>query len=99
MTFFDGPLHMDVPVLVDQQELIYISSVRTQDVIWKTYRERWIIGIEREREREKERECERERESGKSALFGRLDDDNDFSDMYDLLNIIKIFTNIDFFRH
>ena len=29
VTFFDGPLHMDVPVLADQQELIYSSSVWT----------------------------------------------------------------------
>ena len=28
--FFYGPLHMDVPVFVNQQELIYISSVWTQ---------------------------------------------------------------------
>ena len=27
------PLHMDVPVLTDQQELIYISSVQTQDIV------------------------------------------------------------------
>ena len=39
VTFFYGPLHMDVSVLADLQELIYISSVRTQD--------------ERERERER----------------------------------------------
>ena len=35
---FYGPLHMDVPVLADQQELIYISSVWTQDIVWKTRR-------------------------------------------------------------
>ena len=33
MTFSDGPLHMDMPVLVNQQELTYNSSVRTQDVV------------------------------------------------------------------
>ena len=33
-TLFCGPLLRAVPVLADQQELIYISSVRTQDVIW-----------------------------------------------------------------
>ena len=33
---FYGPLHMDAPVLADQQVLIYISSVRTQDVVRKT---------------------------------------------------------------
>ena len=38
--------HMVVPVLADQHELIYNSSVRTQDVIWKTCRERWMIGAD-----------------------------------------------------
>ena len=33
-------LHTDAQVLADQQELIYISSVWTQDVIWKTCQER-----------------------------------------------------------
>ena len=28
--------HMDVPLLADQQELIYIGSVWTQDVVGKT---------------------------------------------------------------
>ena len=41
VTFFSGPLHMDVPVLTDQQELFCISSVRTLDVVWKTCRDRW----------------------------------------------------------
>ena len=40
---------MDVPVLANQQELIYISSVWTQDVIWKTYWERCMIGMDEER--------------------------------------------------
>ena len=35
---------MDVPVLGDQQGLIYITFVRTQDV------ERWIIGTDWEKE-------------------------------------------------
>ena len=43
------PLHMDVPVLADQQELTYNSSVRTQNVVWKTCRERWMIGTNDER--------------------------------------------------
>ena len=42
------PLHMDVPVLAEQQELIDISSVRNQDVIWKTCRERRMMGTDRE---------------------------------------------------
>ena len=33
MIFFKGPLRMDVQVLADQEELIYISSVRTLDVV------------------------------------------------------------------
>ena len=49
---------MDVPVLADQQEVIYISSVQTQDLIWKTYWERWMIVTEEERERERERESQ-----------------------------------------
>ena len=35
--------NMDMLVLTDSQELIYISSVRTQAVDWKTYREQWMI--------------------------------------------------------
>ena len=61
LKFFYGPLHMDAPVLADQQELIYIRSVRTQDVVWRTCREWWMIG-ERERERERERVRERVKE-------------------------------------
>ena len=38
VTFFYGPLHVDVSVLAYEQELIYISSVRIQDVVWKTCR-------------------------------------------------------------
>ena len=51
--FSYGPLHMDVPVLVDQQELIYKSSVQTQDVVWKSCQERWVIGLIGEKESEK----------------------------------------------
>ena len=50
--FSNGPLYMDVPVLAKQQELIYVSSVQTQDAIWKICREWWLIGIDGERERE-----------------------------------------------
>ena len=49
-------------MLADQQELIYITSVQTQ--IWKTCRERWLIGTYEERE------------SRKSVLSAWLDDDN-----------------------
>ena len=39
-----GPLHMDEPVLTDQQELIYTNSVRTQDAFEKTCRKRLMTG-------------------------------------------------------
>ena len=53
---------MDVPALANQQELIYISSVQTQDIIWKTCRERWMRGTDWERERESQGNacCQRE---------------------------------------
>ena len=41
MTIFYRPLHIDEPVLADQQEIIYISSVWTQDVVWKDCRDGW----------------------------------------------------------
>ena len=66
--FFYGPLHMDMPALANHQELIYISSVWTQDVVWKTCQERWVIGTDGEREREKE--------SRKSVLSAWFDDDD-----------------------
>ena len=62
VTFFYGPPHMDAPILANRQELIYISSVRTQGVVWRTLWKRWIIGTDGERERERERETNRERE-------------------------------------
>ena len=55
---------MDVPVLTDQQELTYKSSVRKHDVVRKTSRERWMIVTD----------GEREREYGESVLAARLDD-------------------------
>ena len=36
MTFSYWPLHIDMPVLDDQQEFIYNSSVRTKDEFWMT---------------------------------------------------------------
>ena len=54
---------MDVLVLADKQEPIYISFVRTQDLVWKTCQEQWMIGTDGERE------------SGKSVLSTQLDDD------------------------
>ena len=51
-TFLYGTQNMDVPMLADQQELIYISSVRTQHVVWRTCRSDGWSGQMRERERE-----------------------------------------------
>ena len=45
-------LHIHVPVMAEQQELIYIIYVVTLVAVWKTYRERWMIGTDGERERE-----------------------------------------------
>ena len=64
VTFFYGPLHMAVSALDDQQEIIYISSVHTQDVVLKTHRERWVI------------RTDKERESRKSVLAARPDDND-----------------------
>ena len=61
---------MDVPVLADQQALIYISSVRMQDAVLKTCCERWIIGTNGERELRK------------SVLSAWHDDDDDFDLAY-----------------
>ena len=47
---------MDEPVFADWQELIYISYVRTQDAVSKTYQERLLTGTGGERQRQKERE-------------------------------------------
>ena len=41
--------------------------MQTQDVVWKSYREQWMIGMDGERE------------SRKSVLVERLDDDYDIS--------------------
>ena len=49
-------------VLVDQQELIYSSSVRTQDVVSKTCWKRWTTGMNGKRE------------LGKSVLVAQYDD-------------------------
>ena len=56
------PIHMVVPVLADQQELIYNSSAKTQDVVLKTCWEWWMT------------ETDGERESGKFVLSAQCDD-------------------------
>ena len=63
--FFYGPFHPDKQVLGDQLELIYISSVQTQDVAWKTYQKWRMI------------ETNGERGSGKSVLMAWHNDDDD----------------------
>ena len=62
--FFYEPLHMDEPVLADQQKPIYISSVKTQHIVWKTFHEWWMIGTDGESE------------SGRSVLSVRLEVEN-----------------------
>ena len=52
---------MDVPVLVDQQEPIYISSVRTQNVCLKTWLDQWMIETDEDREKERERKNQENR--------------------------------------
>ena len=59
-------LHMDVPVLADKQRLAYISSVQTQDAAYRTYQERWMIGMDGKRE------------SGNAVLSAGLNDDDGF---------------------
>ena len=58
--FSYGPLHIDVQMLADHQELIYNSFVQVQYIIWKTCLKQWIL------------ETYGERESGKSVLAVRL---------------------------
>ena len=72
-TFFNGHLYMDALMLVNQQELIYISSVWTQDVVWKTCQEEWMIETDGERVIE--------RESRKSMLTVQLNDDDETSNI------------------
>ena len=59
-----GPLHLDEQRQDDQLEPIYNSSVPIQDVVLKTYRERWMIVTGGRRE------------SGRSVLAARHDDDD-----------------------
>ena len=61
-----GPPHMAKQKQDDQPELTYSNYVRTQDVIQKTYRRRWMIGRNGERW------------SGISVLAARHDDDDDW---------------------
>ena len=68
-TYFYAPQHMDVPVLADCWRLIYISSVRTLDVVWRTWWDQWMIGTGIEKE-----------EAGKIVPSAWLDNDDDDDD-------------------
>ena len=56
---------MDQPVLANEQELTCNSFVWTQNVIWKTCQEQFMIGTNHKRKLEK------------SALTAQLDDDDE----------------------
>ena len=56
---------MDVPVLLDQYERTYNSSVQKQNAFNRACWEQWTIGTDGKRESEK------------SLLAARLDDDDD----------------------
>ena len=47
-----------MPNLADKQEYIYISSELTQDVIWKSCRERWMTGTDGHRESQGNSYCQ-----------------------------------------
>ena len=83
VTFFYRPQHIDVPALAKPQELTYNSFVQTQNIVWKTYREWWMIGTKGEGE------------SGKSVVVVWLDDNGFifclFVNLF-LLIFCKIFT-------
>ena len=49
-TFSIEPLHTDEHVVDNQHEHIYNSSVRTQDVVWRTCWKRWTTETNGERE-------------------------------------------------
>ena len=55
-----GPLRMDAPVLAGQKEVIYISSERMQDVVWKICREREMIVTDEERKSQGSPDCRRD---------------------------------------
>ena len=61
---------MDAQVLADQQELIYKSSVRRQEVVWKPCGKRQM------------KETKEKRELGKSVQAARHDDDECWNVIY-----------------
>ena len=46
--FFYGCLHINIPVKVEQQKLIFINSVQTLDVVLSTYQEWLPVGTDGE---------------------------------------------------
>ena len=72
--FCYGPPHMAKQKQDDQPELTYSRYVRTQDVILKTCRRRWMIGRSGERG------------SGISVLAAQHDDDDDLIVIIALIN-------------
>ena len=56
---------MDAPLLSDQQNLTFISSMQTLDAVWRTYQEQWLRGTDGKRE------------SIESVLCVRHDDNDD----------------------
>ena len=50
VTFSFGLLHIDTLVLVDQQNLTFISSVWTLDPVYRTFQKWWSIGMDGKKE-------------------------------------------------
>ena len=76
VTFSHEPLKTDEQVFGDQQELIYNSSVRTEDVAWKTCRKQWTI------------ETSGERGSGKFLLIMMMFNLRDTKEIYRIKHFI-----------
>ena len=72
MTFFYGSIHRDAAVLVDQQGLPFIYSVRILDTLYKTDQEWWIIGTVWERKRESENSVLSARPDNKDVALGGI---------------------------
>ena len=64
--FFCGLLHMDTPVLADQQKLIFVISVQILDAVWRTCQDQKMIGMDGTRD------------AKKSMLSVQLNDDDAF---------------------
>ena len=42
--FYYGLLHMDTPLLADQQKLLYFSMMEKLDAVLRTYKVCWPVG-------------------------------------------------------